>query len=46
MYQVSVYPITANLWRWEIRCGGVLVRCGTAATKVAAEREANEVVHS
>jgi len=26
MYQVSVYPITPNLWRWEIRCGGALLR--------------------
>ncbi len=46
MYQVSVYPITAHLWRWEIRCGGALLRCGTAPTKVAAERAVNEVVHT
>jgi hypothetical protein len=44
MYQVSVYPITPHLWRWEIRCGGALFRCGTAPTRVAAERDANEVV--
>ena len=44
MYQLSVYPITPNLWRWEVRCGGALLRCGTAATPVAAERDANEVV--
>ena len=40
MYQVSVYPITLNIWRWEIRSGGVLLRCGTAPTRVAAERDA------
>ena len=46
MYQVLVYPITANLWRWEIRCGGVLVRCGTAPTRAAAEVDANGVVNT
>ena len=46
MYQLSVYPLTANLWRWEIRSGGTLLRCGTAPTKVAAEMDANEVVNS
>jgi hypothetical protein len=30
MYELSVYPITPSLWRWEIRCGGALLRCGTA----------------
>jgi hypothetical protein len=45
MYQLFVYPITPNLWRWEIRCGGALLRCGTAETSVAAERDANEVVN-
>jgi len=44
MYQLSVYPLTPNLWRWEIRSGGALLRCGTAPTKVAAEMEANAVV--
>jgi hypothetical protein len=46
MYQVSVYPITANLWRWEIHCGGALLRCGTAPTRASAERAANEVVNT
>ncbi len=36
MYQVSVYRIKPNLWRWEIRCGGVLLRCGSAPTRGAA----------
>jgi hypothetical protein len=45
MYQVSVYDITPNLWRWEIRCGGALLRCGTAYGKVAAEREVDAVVN-
>jgi hypothetical protein len=43
---VSVYAITPNLWRWEIRWGGALLRCGTAPTRVAAEVDANEVVRA
>ena len=46
MFQLSVYPITANLWRWEIRCGGALLRCGTAPTRVAAEMDVNDVVNT
>jgi hypothetical protein len=46
MYEISVYPITPNLWRWEIRCGGALLTCGTAPTRVAAEMDANEVVNT
>ena len=38
MYRVCVYPITPDLWRWEVRCGAVLVHCGTAKTKAAAQR--------
>jgi hypothetical protein len=44
MYQLSVYPITPSLWRWEFRCGGALVRCGTARTSAAAERDVLEIV--
>jgi hypothetical protein len=46
MYQVSVYLITPYLWRWEIRSGGALLRCGTAPTRVAAETEANAVANT
>jgi hypothetical protein len=46
MYQASVYAITSNLWRWEIRCGGALLRCGTAPTRVAAQMDVNDVVHT
>jgi hypothetical protein len=46
MYQLCVYRITPNLWRWEIRCGGALLRCGTARTKAAAERDVREIVKS
>jgi hypothetical protein len=46
MYQFSVYPITPNLWRWEIRCGGALLRCGTAYTRVAAQNHVNDVVNA
>jgi hypothetical protein len=45
VYQTSVYSITSNLWRWEIRCRGALLRCGTAYTRAAAEKEANEVAN-
>jgi len=44
MYEISVYPITSNLWRWEIFCGGALVRCGTAPTWMAANQEVTAVV--
>jgi hypothetical protein len=43
MYQRLVYPITPDLWRWEIRRGGALLRCGTAPTRAAAERDVNDV---
>jgi hypothetical protein len=46
MYQVIVYSITPNLWRWEIRSGSVLLRCGTAPTSRAAERAARAVVNT
>jgi hypothetical protein len=46
MYHLLVYSITPKLWRWEIRCGGALLRCGTAPIKVAAEKEANHVVNT
>jgi hypothetical protein len=46
MYELSVYPITANLWRWEIRCGGALLRCGTAPTRAAAETAVSEVINN
>jgi hypothetical protein len=45
MYQVTVYAITPNLWRWEIRCGGALRCCGTAPTMVAAKMDVNDVVN-
>jgi hypothetical protein len=46
MYQISVYPISSKLWRWEIRCGGALLRCGTAWTRVDAELVVDEVVNT
>jgi hypothetical protein len=46
MYQISVYSITPNLWRWEIRRGSALLSCGTAPTKFAAETVASEVVNT
>jgi hypothetical protein len=44
MYQVLVYSITLYTWRWEIRSGGTLLRCGTAPTKAAAERTASTAI--
>ena len=46
MYQTSVYSITPKLWRWEIRCGGALLRCGTARTVFAAEMDVNWILDS
>ena len=44
MYATSIYSITPNLWRWEIRCGGALLRCGTAPTRDDAVIQVNDVV--
>jgi hypothetical protein len=46
MYQIYVYAIEPNLWRWELRSGGALLRCGTVATRVAAEAAANQFVNT
>ena len=45
MFQLPVYPITPYLWRWEVRCGGALLVCGTAPTRFAAERAANKIIN-
>jgi hypothetical protein len=39
-FEISTYPITAKVWRWEVRANGALVRCGTTkpGTAVAAAR--------
>ena len=44
MYQVSVYAITSELWRWEIRRDGALVYCGTAPSKSTAEASVKCVI--
>jgi hypothetical protein len=46
MYQLSFYAIAMNLWRWEVRCGGALLRCGTAPTRDAAEMAANKTANT
>ena len=43
-YEITIFPIAKNLWRWEIRLDGELIRCGTAKDKVAAESEADAVL--
>jgi hypothetical protein len=46
MYELLVYSITDNLWRWEIRSEGALIRCGTAPTRTAAETNAYGVANA
>jgi hypothetical protein len=46
MYQVCVYAITPDLWRWEIRFGRALFRCGTAWTRADAELEARSAANT
>jgi hypothetical protein len=44
MYQILIYAITPNLWRWEIRDSCGLLRSGTAHTGRRAKREAKQCV--
>ena len=46
MYQISVYSIIPGLWRWEIRCGGALLCCGTAGTRAIAELHVKALVNT
>jgi hypothetical protein len=46
MFEVTICLIAANLWRWELRGGGVLLRCGTAPTDRAAEMAAERAVQA
>jgi hypothetical protein len=46
MFELSVYPVTPNLWRWEIRCSGALLRCGTAPTRAAAEMVVSNFINA
>jgi hypothetical protein len=46
MYQLLVYRLASWLWRWEVRRGGALLRCGTASTRVAAEMALNEIART
>jgi hypothetical protein len=46
MYEITIYRIARDLWRWELRSGGALLRCGTAPTNRAAEIEAEAVVRA
>jgi len=43
---VAIYAITPNLWRWEIRRGGALLRCGTGPTRAAVEHEVNRFFYA
>lgn len=46
MYELTVYPITPDLWRWELRCGGALLRCGTAPSRAAAELAVSDFINT
>jgi hypothetical protein len=46
MYQHLVYSITPCLWRWEVRCGGALLRCGTTPNQAAAEMAVRDVINT
>ena len=46
MYDLSVYPVMSYLWRWEIRCGGALLRCGTAPSWAAAAMTVRDVINT
>jgi hypothetical protein len=46
MYELSIYPITPHLWRWELRCGGALLRCGTALTRASAKAAVTDVINT
>ncbi len=46
MYEVQIYSISETLWRWEIRCGGALLRCGTSHSEAEAENEARETINA
>ena len=46
MDQLSIYPITDYLWRWEFRCGGALLRSGTNPPRVAAEIAVRDIVNT
>jgi hypothetical protein len=43
-YDIRIYEIVKDLWRWEIRSEGKLLRCGTAENKAAAESEAAQEI--
>jgi len=43
MYEILIYPITPDLWRWEIRCDESLLYCGTSHSEEDAEKDVNQV---
>jgi hypothetical protein len=45
MCQISVYSITHKLWRWELRCGGALLRYGTTPNRVGAEMDVSGIIN-
>lgn len=44
MYDTRVYEVAPHLWRWEIRCGGKLLKTGTAPTEAEARNEIQEAI--
>ena len=45
-YQILIYVIDSNLWRWEIRSGVTLLRCGTAKTEADAHRFVTDEINA
>jgi hypothetical protein len=44
VFRLVIYRITRGLWRWEVRSGAALFRCGTGKTEAAAEAAAKRAV--
>jgi hypothetical protein len=40
-----IYAIAASLWRWEIRCDGALLRCGTSHSEGDAKRDVTQEIN-
>lgn len=44
MYETRIYEFAPSLYRWEIRCGGLLLRTGTAHSEAEATEAVNHAV--
>jgi hypothetical protein len=46
MYRLFCYLVTPHLWRWELRCGDALLRCGTVRTWSAAQKVVQQLARA